>query len=72
MRYYNIESCTAQWNDVKLAFKAKSASDPDKAKEILSTTYYKQHLGSDSKRSPTAGVIWELKDKPGWDELDEE
>jgi hypothetical protein len=62
------ESCSAQWNDIKLAFKAKSASDEEEARKILEQTNYKQNLGSDLKVSPTAGYIWELKEKPGWDD----
>eukprot|EP00956_Cyclotella_meneghiniana_P002238 scaffold2530_cov87-Cyclotella_meneghiniana.AAC.4 len=65
---YRFDACSAQWNDIKLAFKAKSASDPEEAVKILEQTHYKQHLGSDLKHSPTAGYIWELKEKPGWDD----
>jgi len=65
----NIESCTEQWKDLKLAMKAKTTSDPDEAQRILSQTYYKKNLGSDLKQSPTAGVIWDLKERPGWDEV---
>jgi hypothetical protein len=64
------ESCSAQWNDIKLAFKAKSVSDADEAREILAQTHYKKNLGSDLKVSPTAGVIWELKETPGWDDAE--
>jgi len=49
--------------------KAKTTSDPDEAQRILSQTYYKKNLGSDLKQSPTAGVIWDLKERPGWDEV---
>lgn len=66
----NIESCTEQWKDLKLAMKAKTTSDPDEAQRLLSQTYYKKNLGSDLKQSPTAGVIWDLKERPGWDEVD--
>ena len=66
----NIESCTEQWKDLKLAMKAKTTSDPDEAQRILSQTYYKKNLGSDLKQSPTAGVIWDLKETPCWDEVE--
>jgi hypothetical protein len=36
---------------------------------MLEKTHYKQNLGSDLKVSPTAGIIWDLKDPPGWDEV---
>jgi len=41
--------------------------DEEEAKEVISKTFYKINLGSDAKNSTTAGAIWELKDKPGWD-----
>ena len=64
-----IDACTPQWNDIKIAIKAKTESDPIKAKQMIDTTHYKQNLGSDLQSSPTAGVIWDLKDPPGWDEV---
>ena len=64
------DACAAQWNDLKIAMKAKTTADPDEAKRLLETTNYKQNLGSDLKVSPTAGVIWDLKDKPCWDEVE--
>ena len=36
---------------------------------MLVKTHYKQNLGSDLKVSPTAGIIWDLKYPPGWDEV---
>ncbi|KAL7544180.1 hypothetical protein ACHAWF_010224 [Thalassiosira exigua] len=66
-RFGKFESCKARWDDVKLALRAKRTSDPDEARKILSETHYKKNLGSDLNNSPTAGVIWELKEKPGWD-----
>lgn len=65
----NKDACTPQWNDIKIALKAKTETDPTKAKEMLEKTHYKQNLGSDLKVSPTAGIIWDLKDPPGWDEV---
>ena len=49
--------------------KAKTTSDPDEAQRILAETHYKKNLGSDLKQSPTAGVIWDMKEKPCWDEV---
>ena len=66
-RHGKFDSCVAQWNDIKLAMKAKTTSNEDEAKQILAQTYYAQNLGSDLTQSPTAGIIWDLKDKPSWD-----
>jgi hypothetical protein len=46
---------------------AKTTVNEDEAKQLLATTYYVQNLGSDITHSPTASVIWDLKDKPSWD-----
>ena len=56
---------TAQWNDIKAAFKARAASNPGDAKQLLEQTHYKMNLGNDLKVSPTAGVIWDCKVRPG-------
>ena len=66
-RHGRFDSCISQWNDIKLAMKAKTTVNEDEAFEILAKTYYAQNLGSDITQSPTAGVIWDLKDKPSWD-----
>ena len=66
-RFGEFDKCSAQWNDVTIAFKAKMMQDSNKARKLLETTHYTQNLGSDLSKSPTAGVIWELKDKPSWD-----
>jgi hypothetical protein len=66
-RFGRFDSCTPQWSDLKLAFKAKTLSNPDEAQKIVATTHYQKNLGSDPAASPTAGVIWELKSPPGWD-----
>lgn len=65
--HHDADSCSAQWNDIKVALKAKAASDPDEAKRLIEQTHYKKNLGSDWKVSPTAGVVWDLKEHPGWD-----
>jgi len=51
--------------------KAKTTSDPEEAQRLIDGTHYTKNLGSDLKQSPTAGVIWDLKEKPGWDEVEE-
>ena len=66
-RFGEFDKCSAQFNDIKVALKAKLESSPEKAMDLLETTHYKQNLGSDPSKSPTAGVIWELKEKPSWD-----
>jgi hypothetical protein len=66
-----LESLTNAWHSlttcIKVTLKAKLESSPEKAMDFLETTHYKQNLGSDPSKSLTAGVIWELKEKPSWD-----
>ena len=66
-RFGKFDSCSAQFDDLKLAIKAKMMSNEKEASELISTSFYKKNLGSDLKNSPTAGYIWEIKDKPGWE-----
>jgi len=66
-RHGEFDACSAQWSDLKLAFKAKGKRDPKEAKQILEKSYYLTNLGSDPKNSPTSGVVWDLKQTPGWD-----
>lgn len=66
-RHGHFDTCSGQWNDVKVAFRAKMSSDTGKATEMIKNTYYRKNLGSDPANSSTAGYIWELKEKPGWD-----
>lgn len=66
-RFGNFDSCTMQYKDLRIAIKAKVMKDEEEAKQLIATTFYKQNLGSDLKNSPTAGAIWELKEKPGWE-----
>ena len=66
-RHGHFDSCSAQWDDVKTAFSAKMESDPGKARAMTGKTFYEKNLGSDPRNSPTAGYIWDLKEKPGWD-----
>jgi len=66
-RLGRFDNCSKQTNDLKIAFRAKAMNDREQAEKLLETTYYRQHLGSDPNNSPTAGYIWELKKKPGWE-----
>ena len=66
-RLGKFDTCSKQWEDVKIAFRAKASNDPKKAQDMLEETYYRKNLGSDPKNSPTAGYIWDLKERPGWD-----
>jgi hypothetical protein len=63
-RVGRLDSCSRQWKDFKTATRARFmiAKDPKRAKELLDTTYYQKR----TTISPTAGAIWELKKKPGW------
>ena len=66
-RLGKFDSCSAQYRDLKTAVNAKMMSDSEKAREVIEATHYKLNLGSDPANSPTAGAIWNLKEKPGWD-----
>jgi hypothetical protein len=66
-RFGKFDSCTPQYKDLRIAINAKVMKDEEEAKKVIAKTHYKQNLGSDPDRSPTAGIIWELKEKPGWD-----
>jgi hypothetical protein len=66
-RFGRFQGCGAQWNDLKTAIRAKATRDQKEVQEMMASTYYVKHLGSDPEASPTAGVIWDLKEKPGWD-----
>ena len=64
-RLGRFDSCSKQWNDLKTAVKARVIQwkDPSRAEEMISATYYKKR----TTISPTAGTIWELKDRPSWE-----
>ena len=64
-RIGRLDSCSRQWQDLKTAGRAKflQYKDPAKCKEMMDNTFYKKR----TTISPTAGAIWELKEKPGWD-----
>eukprot|EP00532_Pseudo-nitzschia_australis_P002778 CAMPEP_0168187978 /NCGR_PEP_ID=MMETSP0139_2-20121125/15353_1 /TAXON_ID=44445 /ORGANISM="Pseudo-nitzschia australis, Strain 10249 10 AB" /LENGTH=112 /DNA_ID=CAMNT_0008110287 /DNA_START=97 /DNA_END=436 /DNA_ORIENTATION=- len=64
-RYGRLDSCGRQWRDLKLAAEARLTQwrDPKRAQELIDSTYYQKR----TTISPTAGAIWELKERPGWD-----
>ena len=47
--------------------KAKAKAKAEAKRSIANKVVYKNNLGSDLENSPTAGAIWDLKEKPGWD-----
>ena len=62
-RLGQFDDCTNQWNDIKIACQAKvfTPNTADAIQLIQNTYHYKR-----TTISPTAGVIWTIKDKPGW------
>jgi hypothetical protein len=62
-RIGQLDDCSKQWQDVKTALKAKFVKDPKEAEQMINKTHYRQR----TTVSPTAGVIWELTETPGWD-----
>lgn len=64
MLYRNgeFDDCSKQYNDLKMAFRAKSMDDQQEALDLLAKTYYKTNLGSDPKNSPTAGKIHNISE----------
>lgn len=67
-RLGKFDDCSRQWKDVKTAVKAKLSRDEARAKELMEGTFHHQRTNV----SPTAGIIWELKEKPGWEKWKEE
>jgi hypothetical protein len=65
-RYGKFSSCSDELQDLQIAFQAKVCKNRSDAENLISTTSYYRHLGGDPKNSPTAGIIWELKETPGW------
>jgi hypothetical protein len=61
-RLGKFDDCGRQWADLKTALRAKLVKDEAEARRILEGTYHHQR----TTVSPTVGVIWELKEKPGW------
>lgn len=63
-RHGKLDSCGKQWKDLKLAAEARLIQwrKPEKAKHLIESTFYIKR----TTISPTAGAIWELKEKPGW------
>ena len=67
-RFGNFDACSAQYADLKIAVTAKAKSDEDEARRLVATTHYRRvRLGSSNEASPTAGIIWDLKEPTGWD-----
>jgi hypothetical protein len=64
-RVGRLDTCSKQWKDFKIAARAKVIQwkEPARAEEMIQNTYYKKR----TTISPTAGAIWEFKEKPGWD-----
>ena len=64
-RHGRLDGCGKQWNDLKLAAEARLTQwrNPLRAEELINSTYYMKR----TTISPTAGAIWELKERPGWD-----
>lgn len=61
-RFGQFDDCSKQWKDFKTAIGAKFASEEAEARKLVESTYCHKR----SKVSPTADVIWEIKEKPGW------
>lgn len=63
-RVGRLDSCANQWRDLKIATQARFLviRDPKQALALMESTHYNKR----TTISPTAGVIWELADKPGW------
>lgn len=63
-RFGKFDDCSKQWADLKTAAVAKFASSEESAREMLAKTHRIQEEG----KSPTAGVIWEMKEEHerGW------
>lgn len=61
-RQGKFDDCSMEWDDINMALSAKFARNPDEARKILAET----SLAKRTIESPTVGVIWKLKDKPGW------
>jgi uridine kinase len=62
-RFGKLDDCSKQWQDVKTALSAKFVKDDQEAQDMIQKTHYMKR----TTVSPTAGVIWELKETPGWD-----
>jgi len=67
-RFGTFDSCSTQYQDLKMAFRAKLQSDAKVATAMIQETHYKKGLSV----SPTGGHIWALKKTPGWDLEEEE
>jgi Protein of unknown function (DUF3128) len=61
-RFGKFDDCGRQWQDVKTGIRLKFTRDKEKALDLWRGTYYRR-----SRESTTIGVIWEAKEKPGWE-----
>jgi len=61
-RFGKFDDCARQWDDLKAAAKAKFSKDEMKARKVVESTYYHKR----TTISPTADIIWTMKEKPGW------
>lgn len=62
-RLGKFDDCSRQWTDLKNAAVAKVCRDEAAARKVMNATYHHQR----TTISPTVGVIWELKETPGWE-----
>jgi hypothetical protein len=61
-RFGKFDDCSPQFKDFKTAMKAKFTKEEKDAREMIEGTFYHKR----NTVSPTVGVIWELKETPGW------
>lgn len=67
--YGKFEGCSKQWKNLGIDCHESQicARNRDEAQTMVAVTHYRRStLGSDPRNSPTAGIIWDLKEKPGW------
>jgi hypothetical protein len=62
-RFGKFDDCSKEWKDLKTAMSAKLTKDEEKARKMMEATH---HYNKKSV-SPTAGIIWEMKETPGWE-----
>jgi hypothetical protein len=61
-RLGRFDDCSRSWQDLKDATWAKLSRDEAYARTIIANTHYVKS----TTESPTIGVIWDIKEKPGW------
>jgi len=63
-RFGKFDDCGRQWRDMMTAMWIKfAAKDVEEAQQLVKETYFHRR----TTESTTVGVIWDLKEKPGWD-----